>query len=351
MSAERRVKILCAEDERDIRENIADILRDEGFEVFEAENGKIAFESFVKNKPDLIISDIMMPEVDGYGLLKLVRESKNSRGNNIPFIFLTALGQKDDVIKGVKLSANDYLVKPIEFDLMIAKVKEKTINAIKVQAIQDKNISNIKDQVKSFLPADLLNYVDIISNVSSILKEEPYGPLPHRRYIDDFEKIYINTAKIRSVIANAFDESVIDHKLSTDEEIVDIVEFLGQFIDGLSEKFRSKINLEPLVSEEFITKVKMDKIALLDSMRKIFAGLFKSDPQSRINISLIMDHLDQMVVIFYVELPENRQVDLRASLEESEIKDILSNQSCQFEIVKEKINTATLVVPSYRLIS
>ena len=98
MSEEIKAKILCVEDEQDIRENIADILRDEGFEVFEAKNGKEGFDSFLKNKPHLVISDIMMPEVDGYGLLKLVREDKTSRNSTVPFIFLTALGQKDNVI-------------------------------------------------------------------------------------------------------------------------------------------------------------------------------------------------------------------------------------------------------------
>jgi DNA-binding response OmpR family regulator len=128
MTEQNKIKILCVEDEQEIRENIAEILRDEGFEVFEAENGRVGFDSFLQNKPDLVVSDIMMPEVDGYALLKAIREGKNVKNNLVPFIFLTALGQKDNVVKGVNLSANDYLVKPIDFDLMIAKIKEKTEN-------------------------------------------------------------------------------------------------------------------------------------------------------------------------------------------------------------------------------
>ena len=77
-----KIKVLCVEDEQDIRENIVEILRDEGFEVFEAANGKQGFEVFMQQKPDLIISDIMMSELDGYGLLKMVRESKNVRNKS-----------------------------------------------------------------------------------------------------------------------------------------------------------------------------------------------------------------------------------------------------------------------------
>ncbi len=171
MTEERKVKILCVEDEQDIRENIADILRDEGFEVFEAPNGKQGFEVFIQSKPDLIISDIMMPELDGYGLLKLVRESKNVRNNTVPFIFLSALGQKDDIIKGVNLSANDYLIKPIDFDLMIAKVKEKTVNSNKLQEVHERNVKNLKSQVSTVLPAELSSYLDIITQVASNLKK------------------------------------------------------------------------------------------------------------------------------------------------------------------------------------
>ncbi|MDA0902273.1 MAG: response regulator, partial [Proteobacteria bacterium] len=123
-----KTKILCVEDEQEIRETISEILRDEGFEVFEASNGKEAVEVFLENNPDLVISDIMMPEVSGYDLLKIIRENKSISNNNVPFIFLSALSKKEDVIKGAELSANDYLTKPVDFDLLIAKIKEKSKN-------------------------------------------------------------------------------------------------------------------------------------------------------------------------------------------------------------------------------
>ncbi len=350
MTEIKKIKVLCVEDEQDIRENIAEILRDEGFEVFEADNGKRGFESFMQNKPDLVVSDIMMPEVDGYALLQLIRESKNIRNNTVPFIFLTALGQKDNVIKGVGLSANDYLIKPIDFELMIAKVKEKTTNALKVQEGHDRNIKNIKSQVATILPSELFSYLDVISQTASILKEEPYGHFPHRRYGEDLDKIYIHAMKLRSSITNSLDGGVIDNKLNADEEIISIIAFLEDFIGGLSEKFKKRITLERPFEFETMPHLKIDRLVLIDALRKIFAGMFKSDPEGMINITIMFDHLDQMVVIFYLK-SEIQNVDLKTNCDAAQISKILDKQTCRFEIVEAKENTAMLVIPAHRLIA
>jgi len=350
MTEDRKIKVLCVEDEQDIRENIAEILRDEGFEVFEAGNGKQGFDSFIQNKPDLVISDIMMPELDGYGLLQLIRESKNIRNNMVPFIFLSALGQKNDVIKGVNLSANDYLVKPIDFDLMIAKIKEKTANSLKIQDAHERNIKNLKNQVSVVLSSDLFSYLDIVTQVASVLKQEPYGPFPHRRYLEDIDKIYINAMKLRSAISNSLDESVIDQKLNAEEEIFTVSGFIEDFIKDLSDKFKSRIEfVRPFEADSF-PNLKIDRLVLLDALRKIFAGLFKSDPQSTVNVSVIFDHLDQMVLIFYLK-SKSGKVDLKSHLDESQVSKILDKQNCRFEIVDGKENTVVLIIPSYRLIS
>ncbi len=348
MSEEKKIKILCVEDEQIIRENISEILRDEGFEVFEADNGKSGFESFIQNNPDLIISDIMMPEVDGYGLLSLIRENKNIRNNTVPFIFLTALGQKDNVIKGVTLSANDYMIKPIDFELMIAKVKEKTSNASKVQESHNRNLKNLKNQVSVVLPNELFSYLDIITQVSSVLKQEPYGPFPHRRYLEDLDKIYLTSMKLRSAVSNALDQTVIDHKLNADEEVVSIVDFLDEFIGGLSDKFKNRIEFEHPHNKAELSRVKIDRLILLDALRKIFAGMLKTDMEAIVSISIMLDHLDQMVLIFYLKTEKK---NLEENLDESQVSKILDKQNCRFEIVDSKPNTTVLTIPSYRLIN
>ena len=104
-------KILIIEDNEDIRESSMEILELAGYVVLQAENGKIGVELAQKHLPDMILCDIMMPELDGYGVLYLL--SKNQNTGNIPFIFLTAKAERSDMRKGMEMGADDYLTKPI----------------------------------------------------------------------------------------------------------------------------------------------------------------------------------------------------------------------------------------------
>jgi len=105
-------KILLIEDNQDVRENTSEILSLANYDVRVAENGKIGVEMAQEQRPDLIICDIMMPELDGYGVLHIL--SKKPATANIPFIFLTAKTEKDDIRKGMNLGADDYLTKPFD---------------------------------------------------------------------------------------------------------------------------------------------------------------------------------------------------------------------------------------------
>ena len=111
--------ILIIEDNRDIREGTAEILELAGYTVFTAENGKIGVDLAVKHLPDLILCDIMMPELDGYGVLYLL--GKREETARIPFIFITAKAERGDMRKGMEMGADDYLTKPFDdMELMSA---------------------------------------------------------------------------------------------------------------------------------------------------------------------------------------------------------------------------------------
>lgn len=103
-------KVLLIEDNADIRENTGEILSLAGYDVITAENGKVGVHLAQDQNPDLIICDIMMPELDGYGVLHIL--SKTDETARIPFIFLTAKTEKADIRKGMELGADDYLTKP-----------------------------------------------------------------------------------------------------------------------------------------------------------------------------------------------------------------------------------------------
>lgn len=103
-------KILLIEDNHDVRENTAEILELANYTVFTAENGKLGVEMAMQEKPDLIICDIMMPVLDGYGVLHMI--NKHEELKNIPFIFLTAKAERGDFRKGMEMGADDYITKP-----------------------------------------------------------------------------------------------------------------------------------------------------------------------------------------------------------------------------------------------
>ncbi len=105
-------KILLIEDNDDIRNNTAEILELSNYEVITAENGKIGVEKALEHQPDLIICDIMMPVLDGYGVLHAIH--KNDTIKNTPFIFLTAKTERSDFRKGMELGADDYITKPFD---------------------------------------------------------------------------------------------------------------------------------------------------------------------------------------------------------------------------------------------
>ncbi len=106
------MKILLIEDNPDVRENTSEILALANYDVVTAANGKIGVELAQQEKPDLIVCDIMMPELDGYGVLHIL--SKRPETATIPFIFLTAKTEKSDLRKGMNLGADDYLTKPFD---------------------------------------------------------------------------------------------------------------------------------------------------------------------------------------------------------------------------------------------
>ncbi|GAB4377014.1 MAG: response regulator [Salibacteraceae bacterium] len=117
--------ILLIEDNETVRENTAEILELAGYEVLTAADGKQGVEIALTNNVDLIVCDIMMPELDGYGVLHIL--SKNPNTASVPFIFLTAKAEKSDFRKGMNLGADDYLTKPFE-EMELLQTIERRLN-------------------------------------------------------------------------------------------------------------------------------------------------------------------------------------------------------------------------------
>jgi DNA-binding response OmpR family regulator len=152
-------KILLIEDNVEVRENTSEILDLAGYNVVVAPNGKIGVELAQKENPDLIICDIMMPELDGYGVLHILNKKSDTAG--IPFIFLTAKTEKTDIRKGMNLGADDYLTKPFDDTDLLNAVEARLRKAAMQQQLYEstpegldsfisdaKKVLNLKDLCK-----------------------------------------------------------------------------------------------------------------------------------------------------------------------------------------------------------
>lgn len=128
-------KILVIEDNTEVRENICEILELDSYEVIAAENGKIGVDKAVNEKPDLILCDVMMPELDGFGVLKIL--NRNPKTYHIPFIFLTAKAEKEDMRKGMGLGAEDYITKPFDDTQLLEAIDIRLKKAERINATFD----------------------------------------------------------------------------------------------------------------------------------------------------------------------------------------------------------------------
>lgn len=140
-------KILLIEDNKEVRENIAEILELSKYQVFTAQNGKEGVELARKNKPDLIICDIMMPVLDGYGVLHLL--SKNTDTASIPFIFLTAKADKNDFRKGMGMGADDYITKPFDDTDLLNAIESRLKKSETLKSEFSKNVDGLNAFIKN----------------------------------------------------------------------------------------------------------------------------------------------------------------------------------------------------------
>jgi len=160
-------KILVIEDTELIRENLADILEFSGYEVYTAENGKIGVELAIKHLPDVILSDILMPVMSGYEVLETLRSNPSTFF--IPFIFLSAKADRENIRHGMALGADDYITKPYKNDDLLASIKVRLEKTKNIREKADEKISQIRNVLSTSLPHEMLTPLNGINGFSQLL--------------------------------------------------------------------------------------------------------------------------------------------------------------------------------------
>ena len=130
--------IIVVEDDLDIRELISFNLANEGHQIFEANNGEVGIDKARNNNPDLILLDLMLPGIQGLDVCRIIKSDQETK--EIPIIMVTALGQEEDIVKGLETGADDYITKPFSIKVLIARVNAVLKRSIEVGEDKSKDI-------------------------------------------------------------------------------------------------------------------------------------------------------------------------------------------------------------------
>ena len=137
--AKKAYTILIIEDEPDISELIEYRLTQSGYSIIVSDNGEKGIEVTRKNSPDLILLDLMLPGINGIDVCRILKNDKGT--SDVSIIMLTALGQEEDIVKGLETGADDYVTKPFSFPVLEARI-QSVLRRVKKDNIKNENVSN-----------------------------------------------------------------------------------------------------------------------------------------------------------------------------------------------------------------
>lgn len=162
--------ILVIEDQPDVRENIAELLNAENFEVFAAEDGIEGVHLAQAKHPDLILCDVMMPELDGYDVLNMLRQDPET--TMIPFVFLTAKAASKDMRQGMNLGADDYLTKPFTRTELLQAISSRLSRQQTFAQHAESELAGLQQSISYSIPNKILDPLDEIARVSEVLVQD-----------------------------------------------------------------------------------------------------------------------------------------------------------------------------------
>ena len=209
-------KILVIEDQQLVRENIVERLNAENFDTISAENGLDGVLWAREHKPDLIICDVMMPELDGYAVLTLLRQDPGTA--TIPFIFLTAKADKVDLRQGMQLGADDYLTKPFTKAELLGAIAARLEKQAAVAQQSEKKLEDFRRSITDALPQELLNPLNEIFGCSQMLVEH-YDSLKPQEILETAQNINTSALRLNRLVENFMMYAQVELLATNPEEV------------------------------------------------------------------------------------------------------------------------------------
>ena len=280
--------ILIIEDEPQIRENIREILHLSDFDTLVAENGLQGLELAKDKHPDLIICDLMMPELDGYGVLTQLRQ--NSDTATIPVIFLTAKSNWSDLRKGMELGADDYLTKPFQTEQLLQAVNTRLDKqAISDQQTQQK-LNTLSRSISFSLPHEINTPLNHILGISNLLIEE-YDILSRKESLEMLTSINKAGKRLHELTINFLMYAEIELLSSNPEKIAALRNygvqiFVKSIIENVALNIAKNFNREADLSIDISeAMVRLSPAKLTKITEEIIDNAFKfSQPNTPIKI-------------------------------------------------------------------
>jgi two-component system sensor histidine kinase/response regulator len=264
-------KVLIVEDTLSIREEINDILLMEGYAVCQAENGEVGFEMALKENPDLIVSDILMPVLNGFEMFDKLQKDTNTM--SIPLIFLSAKAEKADIRIGMNLGAEDYLTKPINTDDLVNAIENK----IKKKLIRDQKNSNKTEALLNTVQNQKIQ----LDNYSHLILE---GLKPSSENVSDL----LTWTKEKLEDTNSFEDS--NSKINEKWSALGLIESKLLNMNTLAERVISEINEPPHIS-----------ISINKELPSLYANESMLEKVFEILIQNAVDHIGKKIGLIELE--------------------------------------------------
>lgn len=289
-------KILVIEDDFNIRDNIEELLLISGYDVITADGGKIGVDKAINENPDLIICDIMMPDMNGYDVIKTIREADNSLMT--PFLFLTAKTSTEDRDKGMTLGADDYIFKPYRNEQLLTAVESKLVKYSKLRNKFNSEVDTLRSKIALSLPHEFRTPLNGIFGFLQILKNEYYSLNDEERVIM-IDYAFDSAKRLNFLItnfiyyANLLWEEGNSNK-SSYIPFSNIKPIIEECAFSIAEKYNrySDLEINALTSDVFIKQEDAFKLA-----SELIDNAFKFSKQySKVSIDTSINHKNEYVL-------------------------------------------------------
>lgn len=213
--------ILYIEDEKDYRETLVDLLRSEKFCVLEAENAEQGYDIIVRQAPDLVLCDVGLPGKSGFDMLSELRAAHPSSAGR-PFVFLTALGQKKDMMMGRLLGADEYLVKPVDFSLLLEVIRTLLARPCNPRQYLGRDAGDMKAGLLQDFAAEMYRPLNKLLGLADLMQSQACAASEHAGHRESSLEVQRIAHRMYSMLNNVMETIAL---LSGQEKLI------GQEID------------------------------------------------------------------------------------------------------------------------